>query len=94
VQDPDFTPQFRKQLNSFSTPAVTVVLTNTLSSVCLCWYPLAAEWVLKQCKTQMTPQGQVVPLSEDEKSQMLENVVTRMAKVGVTCVGTCVTGVI
>jgi hypothetical protein len=29
----------------------------------------------------MTPQGQVIGLSEDEKARMLEDVVTRMAKV-------------
>jgi hypothetical protein len=41
----------------------------------------AAEWVLKQCTSQMTGSGEVVPLGEGEKNELLVNVVTRMAQV-------------
>lgn len=46
----------------------------------------AAEWVLKRCSHQFTASGDRIPLTESEKSDLVENVITAMAKVGLRCI--------
>ncbi|KAJ9507543.1 hypothetical protein QJQ45_019083, partial [Haematococcus lacustris] len=46
----------------------------------------AAEWVLRKCTTQMGAQGQVLPLDEAQRQDLADNVVVKMASVGLRCI--------
>lgn len=46
----------------------------------------AAEWVLRRCTRVVNPQGQVVPLPEDERERLISDVVVGMASRGLRCI--------